>query len=88
MSDLEGAICDVCQARVGKNGCCADARNEYDRVAELCHVLMTFYHPTKGHTDACPLTNLVCLETCRRGRNALMSEGYWTGPPTIHWSTD
>jgi len=77
--DWTGTTCEICKARLGTNGCCADARNEYDRVAELCHVLMNCYG-VDGHMDACRAAQSeTCLETCRRGRAALMVEGYWTG---------
>ena len=77
--DWTGTTCEICKTRLRTNGCCADARNEYDRVAELCHVLMNFYRHD-GHTNACIVAaSETCLETCRRGRAALIAEGYWTG---------
>jgi DnaJ-class molecular chaperone len=38
MTDIEGAICDECGARIGPNGCCATARARKAIAAELLDV--------------------------------------------------
>jgi len=75
---MADVTCEICQTRLRSNGCCADARDEFDRVAELCHVLMNCYG-LDGHMDACrEAQSKTCLETCRRGRAALIAEGQWS----------
>ena len=47
------------------------------RIEGLCMVLANCYG-LDGHMDACrEAASDTCLETCRRGREALQAEGYW-----------
>lgn len=62
MGDIEGAICDECESRIGPNGCCSTRRAERAETEKLATVL---HDIKKIAIEATPTNFVIVLDFSR-----------------------